>query len=165
LLETAEGGLFRVGEALGADAEEDGDTVAGPFGDLGGGNACVEPSGQAGVAEVVGAFGEGWGFLGGRESGLAGFLPDAAVDGVGGQTAAFAAEEASIGGGAVLGDVFTEQFAEGWGDGDGADFVGGAVLEVASFSPVVPASSATSRRRRRMSTTIRSTLWTCGGSM
>ena len=59
LFEATEGGLFRVGEAFGVDAEEDGDAVARPFGDLGGSDACVEPSGQAGVAEIVGAFGQG----------------------------------------------------------------------------------------------------------
>src|ERR1035441_2434028 len=57
--DASEGGLFGVGEAFGVDAEEDGDAVACPFGDLGGGDACVEPGGQAGVAEVVGAFAEG----------------------------------------------------------------------------------------------------------
>jgi hypothetical protein len=88
------------------------------------------------VAEVVGAFSERRGFLGRCERGLAGFFPDAAIDGVGKQAAALAAEEASIGCGAVLGDVVTQQPCEGWGDGDLADFVGGTVLEVASFSPV-----------------------------
>ena len=52
--------MLGVGEAFGVDAEEDGDAVAGPFGDLGGSHAGVEPGGQAGVAQVVGAFGQ-WG--------------------------------------------------------------------------------------------------------
>jgi hypothetical protein len=43
--EAAEGGLLGVGEAFGVDAEEDGDAVAGPFGDLRGGDACVQPGG------------------------------------------------------------------------------------------------------------------------
>lgn len=58
IFDAAEGGLLGVGEAFGVDAEEDGDAVAGPLGHLGGGYACVEPGGQAGVSQVVGAFGK-----------------------------------------------------------------------------------------------------------
>jgi hypothetical protein len=43
--DAAQGGLLGVGEALGVDAEEDGDAVASPFGDLGRGHADVEPGG------------------------------------------------------------------------------------------------------------------------
>ena len=57
--ETAEGRSFGVGEAFGVDAEKDGDAVACPLGDLGGGDASVQPGGQAGVAQVVGPFAEG----------------------------------------------------------------------------------------------------------
>jgi hypothetical protein len=42
LFEATDGGLFGIGKALGIDAEEDGDAVAGPFGDLGGGDGDVE---------------------------------------------------------------------------------------------------------------------------
>ena len=88
LADLAQGGLFGVGEAFGVDAEEDGDAVAGPFGDLGGGDAGVEPGGQAGVAQVVGAFGQWGGGFGGGERGLAGLVPGAGADGVGEQVAA-----------------------------------------------------------------------------
>jgi len=40
-------------DALGVDPEQDVDAVAGPFGDLGGGDSAVEPGGEAGVPEVV----------------------------------------------------------------------------------------------------------------
>src|SRR5215470_12226090 len=42
-LDAAQRGLLAVGEALGVDAQQDGDTVAGPFGDLGGRDSSVEP--------------------------------------------------------------------------------------------------------------------------
>lgn len=43
-------------KASGVNLEEDGDAVAGPFGDLGGGDVAVEPGRYSSVAEVVGAF-------------------------------------------------------------------------------------------------------------
>jgi hypothetical protein len=140
LLEAFEGGLFGVGEAFGVDAEEDGDAVACPFGDLGRGDGGVEPGGQAGVAEVVRTFGERGFVLGWGEDGLAGFVPGAADDGVGGEVAAFGAEQAAVGCGAVFGEVLAEQPAEGRGDRDRADVAGGPVLELAllaAFSGVV----------------------------
>lgn len=103
--------MLGVGEAFGVDAEEDGDAVAGPFGGLGGGDAGVEPGGQAGVPQVVGAFGEGRRLFGGGECGLAGFLPGAAVD----------ARDLALRLGAVAGfvspgsrDCPTCRFGEGW---------------------------------------------------
>lgn len=58
VVDTAPGCLFGAVDAFGVGAEEDGDAVAGSFGDLGRGYAFVEPGGDGGVAEVVGAFGE-----------------------------------------------------------------------------------------------------------
>jgi hypothetical protein len=46
------------GDAFGVDAEEDVDGVAGPFGDLRRVSGGLEPDGDGGVAEVVGAPGE-----------------------------------------------------------------------------------------------------------
>jgi hypothetical protein len=37
--------------------------MAGPFGDLGGVDAAVQPGGQTGVAEVIGSAGKGRGLL------------------------------------------------------------------------------------------------------
>jgi hypothetical protein len=90
--DAAEGGLLRVGEAFGVDAEEDGDAVACPFGDLGGGDACVQPGGQAGVPQVVRTFAEGRCGFGRAEYGLAGLLPGAAVDAIGEQAASLSKE-------------------------------------------------------------------------
>lgn len=45
-------------DALGVDAQQDLDAVAGPLGDLGRRDAGVEPAGQAGVPQVVDALGE-----------------------------------------------------------------------------------------------------------
>jgi hypothetical protein len=56
--------LLGVGEAFGVNAEEDGDAVVGPFGDLGGGDAGVEPGGQACVPQVVRALSERRGLFG-----------------------------------------------------------------------------------------------------
>src|ERR1039457_4588879 len=98
--DAAEGGLFGVGEAFGVDAEEDGDAVACPFGDLGGGDACVQPGGQAGVPQVVGPFAEGGCGFGWAECRLAGSLPGAAVDGVGEEATGLAAEQSAVGCGA-----------------------------------------------------------------
>ena len=55
--------------SVGVDLEQDRDAVPGAAGDLGGGDAGVEPEGHGGVAEVVGAAGEGGGVLGRGERG------------------------------------------------------------------------------------------------
>src|SRR6478672_9955948 len=51
-------GLVLSVDALGVDAEQDVDTVAGPLGDMGGGHAGVEPQGDRGMPKVVRAPGQ-----------------------------------------------------------------------------------------------------------
>ena len=50
------------------------------------------------------------------------------------EAAAFAAEQAAVGGGAVLGEVVAQQAGERWGDRHRADLFDGAVFEVAAFA-------------------------------
>jgi hypothetical protein len=99
-----------------------------------GGDAGVEPGGQAGVAQVVGAFGQWGGSLGWRQGGLAGVLPGGGAYGVGEQITGFTAEQAAVGGGVVFGEVVAQQSGERWGDRDWADFFDGAVFEVSAFA-------------------------------
>ena|ERR1700683_379094 len=118
------------GDALGVDAEEDLDAVAGPFGDLGRFDAAVEPGGQAGVAQVVRPPGERRVGDDRGERKEAGTLPGASVDALGQVTAAFPSEESAVRCGAELGDVPVQvsgQCRVAW---DGPDFFFRAVLEL-----------------------------------
>jgi hypothetical protein len=66
LFDAVVGYLFLAAGALGVDAEEDFDAVAGAAGDLGGGDAAVEPERDGRMTEVVRAARErGGGLLGG----------------------------------------------------------------------------------------------------
>jgi hypothetical protein len=104
-------------DAVGIDLEQDGDRVPGAAGDFGGGDPGVEPEGHGGVAEVVGAAGEGGCVLGGGERGGAGGLPDGAVGAVLDESAAAGAEYPPVGGRAVGAEVPLEH-----GDEDGRDW-------------------------------------------
>jgi hypothetical protein len=108
-------------EAFGAarvDAAEHFDAVPGPGGDLGVGDAGVEPPGDAGVAQVVGAFHGRCGELAAGEGGGPDLLPDlppgGGLDGV----AALGTEQAAVGAGAVGRDVLAQQGDELRGDRD-----------------------------------------------
>jgi len=48
-------------DAVGVDGKEHGDAVPGPLCDLGGGGAGVQPEGQGGMPQVVGAAGKSGG--------------------------------------------------------------------------------------------------------
>ena len=87
-------------------------------GDFGGGDAGVEPEGHGGVAEVVGAAGEGGGVLGRGERGGAGGLPHGAVGAVLDESAAAGAEQPPVGGGAIGAKMRLEHGDEGGRDGD-----------------------------------------------
>jgi hypothetical protein len=63
-LDLPKGGLLASREALGVYAEQNRDAVASPLGDPGGLDAGVEPRGQAGVPEVIGALAQRRGRLG-----------------------------------------------------------------------------------------------------
>ena len=67
LLDAVVGDFFLAADALGVDAEQHLHTVAGAVGDLGGGDAAVEPQGDGRVPQVVGAACEGRGSLLGGE--------------------------------------------------------------------------------------------------
>jgi hypothetical protein len=130
-------------DAFGVDAQEDLDTVAGPLGDLGGSDAAVEPEGDCGVPEVVGAAGERRGDLVWSQGQEAGLLPDLGVGGGADGLASFGAEQAAVGGGAEFLDVRLEDVYQNWRDWYDADVVVGAVLEAAfavGLAGVGPAS-------------------------
>ena len=78
------GDLVAARDAFGVHAEQDGDAVAGPLGNLGGVDAGVQPGGQEGVAQVVRAFSEQRCRLGLGERAVAGGFPCPAVNDGGG---------------------------------------------------------------------------------
>ena len=66
------GGVGLSVDAVGVDLEQDGDAVPGAAGDFGGRDAGVQPQGDGGVPQVVGAAGQRGGVLGGGQRGGAG---------------------------------------------------------------------------------------------
>src|ERR1017187_6793531 len=94
------GGAGLAVDAVGVDLEQDGDAVPGAAGDFGGRDPGVQPQGHGGVAQVVGAAGEGGGVLRGGERGGAGGLPDGAVGALLDGAVAGGAEEPPVGAGA-----------------------------------------------------------------
>ena len=107
--------------APGVDPHEHLDGVARPGGDLGGGDAGVEPPGDPGVAQVVGAFHERGGELVGGEGGGADFLPDLPPGGWLDGVAVLGPEQAAVRARAVRLDVGAEELDELRRDGDLAD--------------------------------------------
>jgi hypothetical protein len=75
----ADGIVLAVG-AVQADLIEDTGAVPGPGGDLSGRLGGVQPQRQGGVPQVIGTAGQRGGGQAGAEGGLAGGVPDAAVD-------------------------------------------------------------------------------------
>jgi hypothetical protein len=91
-------------DAVGVDGEQHGDAVPGPSGDLGGGAAGVQPEGQGGVPQVVGAAGQSGGSRGSEGLSVGG-VPGAAAAAFAEQPAAGTAEQAAVGCGAVAAAV------------------------------------------------------------
>jgi hypothetical protein len=75
----ADGVVLAVGAVQG-DLMQDTDTVPGPRSDLAGRAAGVQPHRQGGMPQVIGTAGERGGGQVRAERGLAGGVPDAAVD-------------------------------------------------------------------------------------
>lgn len=97
------------------------------------------------MAEVVGSLCEGRGGLGGRETSLAGPLPDASVDGVGYWPTAGASEQSAVWCCAVLGEVLLKDGNELWRARYEADIADRSVFELpglsaVSVSPCLPSS-------------------------
>ena len=92
-------------DAVRVDGEQHGDAVPGPLRDLGGGSTGVQPEGQGGVPQVVGAAGQSGGSRRGPQSLAAGGVPGAAVTAFAKGTAAGAAEQAAVGCGAIAAEA------------------------------------------------------------
>ena len=88
--------IFLAADAMHIDALQDVHAGARAGGDLGGRAAGVQPQGQGCVPQVVRAAGQWGGCLGGAERGLAGGMPDAAVDRFAERAAAGAAEQRAV---------------------------------------------------------------------
>jgi hypothetical protein len=128
------GGVGLAVDAVGVDLEQDRDAVPGAAGDFGGGDAGVQPQGDGGVPQVVGAAGQRGGVLGGGEGGGAGGGPVVAVGAVLDDAAACGAEDPPVRGGAVALEVGAEDLDQDGRDGDGPGLVLGAVFQAAGLA-------------------------------
>jgi hypothetical protein len=122
-------GIFPGVNAVDVGVVQDTDAVAGPRGDFGGFAGGVEPQGQGGVPQVVGAAGQRGGGKAGAERCLAGGVLGAAVDRLAEHAAAGAAEQPPVRRGAMVAEVTAEHADQDGRDGDDADGAAGAVLE------------------------------------
>ncbi len=102
--------------------------MAGPVGYLGGWDAGVEPGGDGGVAEVVGAAGEQGLCFDASECFGSGLVEDGEVGAVGDDSAALEAEDPAAWAESEFLDVVADEGDEFGVDGDGAGFVFGAVF-------------------------------------
>lgn len=126
--------VFRPMYCLGVEAEEDRDAVAGAAGDLGRGDAGLQPEGDAGGTESVGDLGQRRLDLVGSEDGFASGLPDVAVLLAEQAAVPNSPEESSVFGRAELLDVVTDQADEDRGNGYFASGPPGALLEAAGVA-------------------------------
>ena len=129
--------------------------MPGAAGDFGGGDAGVQPQGDGGVPQVVGAAGQRGGVLGGGEGGGAGGGPVGAVGAVLDDAAACGAEDPPVRAGAVALEVGAEELDQDGRDGDGPGLVPGAVLQApglaggAVVGPVAAGAGAEAARSMR----------------
>ncbi|HTQ93880.1 MAG TPA: hypothetical protein VMK84_30725 [Streptosporangiaceae bacterium] len=111
------------------DLLQDARAVPGAGGDLGGRASGVQPQGQGGVPQVIGAAGERGDGQFRAEGGLAGGVPGAAVDRLVEHAGAGAAEQSPVRRGAMVAEMTAEHADQDGQDGDDADRSVGAVLE------------------------------------
>lgn len=123
--------------------------MASPLGYPLGLGACLEPGRDARVPQVVRMPGKGRGDLGVGERDEAGFGPHPAVVAFREVAAAQAAEQAAIGGRAVLVQVFEDQADERWRDWYWADRAFRPVLELAFLTGSAGVAPGAADPRRR----------------
>ncbi len=121
--------VFVAVDAVQVDLVQDAGAGTGPGGDLGGFPAGVQPQGQRGVPQVVGAAGYRGGGQVRAERGPAGGVPGAAIDRFAENAAAGAAEQPPVRRGAEGVQVLAERGDQDGRDGDDPEGAVGAVLE------------------------------------